>query len=328
MNITNSNGGLTARVVIEFLLIVCIVAILTFIGHCHMNNMLKTALEDSVARNTRTIAYEISKQMNIEINFLEEQAKNIERGRIAVNDLLTVMNHSSGKHAGIIFPNGEVTAKNIPVAEIVDACKDVWEDRTVVRYLRGIGLIFAVPLNYNGQDCIMFDYYSDDTVREFFKTISYNGDGTIILLNDRNNWTVIADGIPPLINTHPDMDAAWEILSEKNGYDPATETSKHDSGAIFYEFQGKPYFVYIAAVSNEYSFAVSGYVPWDSVAVGFQTLYNGSLIVFGLIAIMLIMTGRAIYKSSENKRLKQEKSLQICLTKLGRPLTQFSVWTK
>ena len=304
-----TNKVLTIRAGLEFLAIACVIGVVVYCGYCHMNRMLTEALENSVERSIHTIAYEIGKQMNIEIDFLESQARNIESGRVAVNDLFTIMDDSRGKHAGIIFPNGEVTTKNIPAEDIVGACKEVFDGKKTVRYLRGIGLIFAVPISYNGQDCVLFDYYNDAMVREFFKTVSYNGDGTIILLNDRINWTVIAEGIPPLINTHPDMDAAWEAVSEKNGYDPVTETAKRDSGAICYQFQDKPYFVYVATVLNEYSFAISGYVPWYSVAVGFQAMYTGLLVVFGLITLMLIMAARMIYKSSENKRLKQENYL-------------------
>ena len=304
-----TNKVLTIRAGLEFLAIACVIGVVVYCGYCHMNRMLTEALENSVERSIHTIAYEIGKQMNIEIDFLESQARNIESGRVAVNDLFTIMDDSRGKHAGIIFPNGEMTAKNIPTEDIVGACKEVFDGKKTVRYLRGIGLIFAVPISYNGQDCVLFDYYNDAMVREFFKTVSYNGDGTIILMNDRINWTVIADGIPPLINTHPDMDAAWEAVAEKNGYDPVTETAKRDSGAICYQFQDKPYFVYVATVLNEYSFAISGYVPWYSVAVGFRAMYTGLLVVFGLITLALIMAARMIYKSSENKRLKQENYL-------------------
>ena len=299
------------RALVEFFLIACAIAALSFLGYWRMNEMLTDALEQSVERSIHTIAYEIAKQMNFEVTFLKNQARNIENGRVTLNDLLIVMDDPRGKHAGIIFPNGEVTTKNIPTEEIVGACKEVFDGKNTVRYLRGIGLIFAVPLSYNGQDCVLFDYYNESVVREFFKTMSYNGDGTIILLNDKYNWTVIAEGIPPLINTHPDMEPAWETLSEKNGYDPATETATRDSGAICYQFQDKPYFVYIATVSNEYSFAISGYVPWHSVAVGFQAMYTGLIIVVGLIILVLVVVGRMLYKSSENKRLKQENYLAL-----------------
>ena len=306
-----SKEVLTRRAGLEFLAIACVIGVVVYCGYCHMNRMLTEALENSVERSIHTIAYEIGKQMNIEIDFLESQSRNIESGRVAVNDLFTIMDDSRGKHAGIIFPNGEVTTKNIPAEDIVGACKEVFDGKKTVRYLRGIGLIFAVPISYNGQDCVLFDYYNDGMVREFFKTVSYNGDGTIILMNDRINWTVIADGIPPLINTHPDMDAAWEAVAEKNGYDPVTETAKRDSGAICYQFQDKPYFVYVATVLNEYSFAISGYVPWYSVAVGFQAMYTGLLIVFGLITLALIMAARMIISVLSRKITWRIKRLKI-----------------
>ena len=311
MDDKNSIGSLNPRVVGEFIGIVCIVAVLTFLGHCHMNNMLKTAFEDSVARNTRTIAYELNKQFNMEINYIQRQAGKIENGSISPRDTINFFDDVNVNHAGIISSGGQILFGKLPPDEVIEACQDVYEGKPIIRYLRDVGLVFAVPLNYNGEECILFNHYNDEGVREHFKTILYNGDGTVILLNSMTDWQVIAEGIPPLINTDPGMDAAWHRLGEEIGYNETTDIMRKDSVATFHEFNDKHYFVYIANVSRQYHFAISGYVPWDSVAVGFETIYTTTLIVFGLIAIMLIMAGRILYKGSENKRLKQEKSLAV-----------------
>ena len=317
MNDTNTNGGLNKRVVIEFLAVACVVTFLTFLGYCHMNTMLKEALEESVARNTRTIAYELNKQFHMEINYLQHQAVKIESGSVNPVDAMNFFDDVNSNHAGIMLPDGNILFGKVPPAKIIEACQTIYENggEPVIRYLRDNGLVFAVPIRYNGADCVLFNYYTDDAVREHFKTIMYNGDGTVILLNSRTDWQVIAEGVPPLINTDPGMDAAWSTLMDKVGYHFDARTAAKESGAIFYDFQGKHYFVYVANVSREYSFAISGYVPWESVAIGFQTMYTGSLVVFGLIALMLIMAGRILYKGSENKRLKQEKSLALQASK-------------
>ena len=303
------------RAFAEFLLIACVVATLSFIGYCHMNNMLKEALEESVARNTRTIAYELNKRFHMEMNYLKNQAKKIESGDINAGEIVNFLEDVSANHAGIISPDGEVILGKQPPEVIREACRKVTADNPIIRYINTAGLVFAVPVKYNNTDCVLFNYYGVDAVREHFKTILYNGDGTVILLNSRVDWQVIADGIPPLINKDKGMDAAWEKVAAKAGYDKESGTMQKDSAAIYYEYNGNAYFVYIAGVSKKYHFGISGYIPWTSVAVGFQTLYAGALIVFGLIALVLIMVGRTLYKSSENKRLKQENYLAVQASK-------------
>ena len=313
----NDDSGITSgnifklRAIVEFILIACVISALSFFTYWHMNSMLTEALENSVERSIRTIAYALNKQINWEIRYLKSQATKIENGIVEAGDLVVSLENVSGNRAGIIASNRQVILGKIPPENILDACNEVFDGKSVVRYLRGIGLVFAVPLNYNGDNCILFNYYNDNAVREHFKTISYNGDGTVILLNDKYNWIVIAEGIPPLINTHPDMDAAWESLFENIGYNPENDTVAKESSAICYRFQDKPYFVYLANVSKKYNFSISGYVPFQSVAVGFQTMYTGLLIVISLILLVIIMVGRTIYKSTENKYLKQENYLAL-----------------
>ena len=299
------------RALVEFFLIACAVGVCSFLGYCHMNHMLKEALEENVARNTRTIAYELNKQFMLEIDLLNTVVRKIESGEVSAKDSVTLIDDTHGRRVGILSRRGGVIEGGVPPENISDACREVFDGKTIIRYIRGIGLVFAVPMNYNGDNCALFKFYNDEAVREISKTILYNGDGTVILLNSHTDWQVIAEGIPPLINTHPDMDAAWAELGQKLGYNLADETFTQNSGAIFYDFQGKHLFVYAASVSTEYHFAISGYVPWDSVAVGFETMYIGAFIVFGLIVIVLIMSARTLYKSSENKRLKQENYLAL-----------------
>ncbi|MBQ9488283.1 MAG: response regulator [Selenomonadaceae bacterium] len=305
-----SKEVLTIRAGLEFLAIACGIFLITYFGYCYMNRMLTEALENSVERSVRTVAYELNKRFNLEITYLKNQAEKVEIGQIAPNDIITFLENINGNHSGIISSRGNIIAGNTPPESIIAACESVVkENKPIVKYLRNVALIFAVPFQYNGETCVLFDYYRDYAVSEHFKTMIYNGDGTVILLNDLENWAVIAEGVPPLINTHPDMDDAWESLGEKIGYDSVTDTLAKDCAAICYSFQDKPYFVYMASVSEKYHFSISGYVPFQSVAVGFQAMYTGMLVGFSLIALVLIMAARMIYKSSENKRLKQENFL-------------------
>ena len=307
-------GNLTLRPIVDVFLLTFVLAFLGFLAYCHISRHLNATLEDFVAKNTRTIAYELDKNFNLEMSSLRRRANMVEENKISPTDLLTAFEDFNGRRTGIILSDGNILSADAFPEQIVDATQKVFDGENVIRYLHDIGLVFAVPVQIDEQPCILFDYYDDNAVRKKFSTINFNGDGTVILLNTREDWTVLADGVT-LINTHPDMDAGWRKLAEKAGYDPETHKLMKDSDAICYEFHGTPYFIYFATVSKEYNFAISGYVPWHSVAVGLDSIYIVMLIIFCLLTLVIIVFGRSAYKSSENRMLKQEKVLALQASK-------------
>ena len=309
-------GNLTLRTILEVLTLILIVTVGGLLAYCHISNKLNDALEDAVAKNTKTIAYELDKRFKLEMSSLRTRVKMIEDGRFSPATLVDSLMNFDNRRTGIIFPNGNILAgKSIP-EQIIDATQKVFDGEDTIRYIHEVGLIFAVPVEIDGQTCVLFDFYDDDAVRKNFNTINFNGDGTVILLNTMQDWIVLADGVT-LINTHPDMDEGWEKLGQKAGYDPATNELKTDAAAVFYEFQGEHYFVYFANVSKKHKIAISGYVPWQSVAVGLESIYSVMLLVFCLLIMVILMYGRSAYKSSENRALKHEKfyALQASKTK-------------
>ena len=299
-------GNFTVRAAIECALLIIFVGLAGFAAYCKISHHLNETLEHFVERNVRTIAYELNKSFHIEIESLQTRANFLEQGKVSPEELVTVLSDLEGESVGIISHNGEILAGNAPPDRIIQATWDVYGGKKVIRYLRDIGLVFAVPVKIDGADCILFDYYNDEAVRKRFSTISFNGAGTVILLNTMEDWTVLADGVA-LINTHPDMDEGWHKLAVKGGFNPEKLTLEKNSAAVFYEFHGKHYYIYYSLVSHEYNFAISGYVPWDVVAVGLDTVYIVMLIVFCLLILILVLFGRMTYKTSENKLLRQEK---------------------
>ena len=309
-------GVFPLRAAMECLVLIIVVILAGFASYCHISTYLNETLESFVARSTRTIAFELNKSFHLELESLQKRASFLEQHKISVAELVTVLNDIDGESVGVISSKGEILAGDAPPEKIVNATWEVYGGKKIIKYLRGIGLVFAVPVEIDGENCILFDYYDDEAVRKKFNTINFNGSGTVILLNSRQEWTVIADGTT-LINTHPDMDAGWQALTDKIHYDPETKQLEKTSAAVYYEFHGKGYFLYYSLVSNEYHFAISGYVPWDEVAIGVSTIYLVMLVVFCLLMVILLLFGRMTYKSSENKMLRQEKifALQASKTK-------------
>ena len=309
-------GNINLRLILDCILMLLILSGIAYFAHCRIRMMLNAALEEAVAKNAHTVAYELDKEFKLEVSSLLTLAGYLDENKLSPQDLVTALNDAEGKNAGIISSDGKLIAGDFPPFAIFETTRNSLDGSIVIRYLRGIGLVFSVPAKIDGEDCVLFDYYNDKAVRNKFRTISYNGDGTIIFLNNREDWTVLAEGLS-LINTDPEMDAGREQLGEKAGWDKENGTLQKSSAAIFYEFKGQPYFIYCAVVSERHHFTISGYVPWESVAVGLNTIYVATLIVFSLLIWILFMFARIRYKTVENKSLRREKiyALQASKTK-------------
>ncbi|MBR6013003.1 MAG: response regulator [Selenomonadaceae bacterium] len=302
------DSALNTRSILEFIGIIVVVMVLTLFSYFQVSAMLNTALEDSVEKTVQTIAYELKKQFDLEIESLETRAGYVEKHKVHPNELVMSLDDIEGENVGIISTSGELLAGRKPPDEIINVTWLVYDGRSVIRYLRGVGLVFAVQMQVDGKEYVLFDYYNDEAVRKKFRTISFNGDGTVILLNDLENWTVLANGISP-IKDFKEVGDGFIKLGEKIGY--SGESTRLDSGAIYYEYNGGKYFIYSAVVSKEHHFAISGYVPWESVAVGFSSIYIILLIAFGLFISLLAMVVRAVFKARERRRLEKEKSLAL-----------------
>jgi|GEM_PF-464454 len=325
-----SNYKLALRVTVEILLCACILGLVCFTVYCKMDNLLTGALEESAARQARTVAFGLEQQFQQVLAEMQDWAYLAEQGRIDVEMLKedAASLKQQGKLTGILDRGGNLLVGNPMPRSVFDSLflppqeestnklgaainHTFWWGETVkeppiVQYRSDMGLIFAVPIHFRGQDCILYVCYEDKALREKFRALSYNGDGTVILLNRWHDWTVIADGLS-LVNTHPDMQPGWDKLGTKFLSEDGTLREK--AGAALYSFQGQKYFLFFSILSEKYNLALSGYAPWASVAVGIDYIYTVMLIAFGFMTLFLIMGMRYLMRSRESESLRREKEL-------------------
>ena len=302
------------RALSEFLILSVILGIAAFFSYNKIDSMLKNSLEESVALQSRTIAFSIERQFKEQLNDLKSNAKFIEQNRFETENLIKMLtNKYPGKKMGIIRDDFSLAVGNSLDADTIKLFQKVFDGESLVKYRKNVGLIFAVPINFDGQNCILYKCYNDEAFRNEFEVLSYNGAGTVILLNTREDWTVVADG-KILINTHPDMRAGWEKLGKKL-FDGSEGELVTDSGATYYKFHDEDYFIYFSKVEGNYKlknpdgFAISGYVPLESVAVGIDYIYKIMLVTFFAIFLCLIFGVRYMMKKRQAKFFEQEKLL-------------------
>lgn len=325
-----ANYKLALRVLIEVTLCACLLTLICFTAYCKVDTLLTEALEESVARQAKTVAFGLEQQFEQEITELQGWAHLAEQGKVDVG-ILEDDDHSfvpKGKNTGILDKRGNLIIgkpmpKSVfeslwtpPPGEGADKLgtainttfwwKDTVKELPLVQYRKDMGLIFAVPIHLQGQECILYVCYEDEALRNKFKAFSYNGDGTVMLLNSRHDWTVIADGLT-LINTHPDMQPGWDKLGTR--FLDEDGTLREQAGSVLHSFHGEGYFMFFSLLSEKYNLAISGYAPWSSVAVGIDYIYTVMLIAFGFMALFIIMGMRYLMKTRESQSLRREKEI-------------------
>jgi len=295
-------------IVTEFLICTVIVGFVTFCAYHKIDNEIKDSLCESVVRQSKTIAFGLNQQFEQEIYQLQTAVAFLENEKVPPDEMIAVATmHIPGKTLGIIAEDGEILEGRGLPPEVFQSLADVFKGENVVNYRRDSGLLFAVPLNFQNRKCMFYECYNDEALKHTFKALSYNGEGTIILLHSAEDWTVIADG-KELVNKDPKMNHGWHKLFK------AMEKSEDGDAAVYFEhpfmnFEVGGYFMYYSWISKDRNFGISGYAPWHSVAVGIDYIYLVMLIGIFVLILALFLYIRYLMKSYESKNLAQEKTL-------------------
>jgi len=97
---------ITAQVVGEFIFVAIFVVAISLMAYCLITTKLNKALEESVEKTTKTIAYELNKQFSFELSRLKTQAGYVEEGKFTPEELIQILHDVEGRQSGILLQNG------------------------------------------------------------------------------------------------------------------------------------------------------------------------------------------------------------------------------
>ena len=302
-----SLNNLTFRAVIEFLILAAIFIVVGYAVYHKLDSTLKESLEESVALQGQTIAFGMEKQFVEEFKKLESCAILAEEGKISFDNLieLSLVGTAGEESMGILSRNGSTIAGSPMTSEEFELFKNVFDGERAIKYRVEYGLIFAVPIKFDDEIYLLYDCFNDDATRNRFSAISYNGAGTLIFINGNqyNEMMVLATDSNKKLLGPDEMRKGWDTLREK--YDKSDRKSE----SIYYDYKGQSYFLHATEISSKYDIAVSGYVPWQAVAVGIDYIYMVMFVTFIILMIMLTFAVRYLQKSREAKIFEQEKAI-------------------
>ena len=310
----------------EFLICATVVGTLAFIAYNKINHEIKQALCNSVEKHSRTIAFGIRQQFEQEIAQMQTGALVLENKKIRADELIEMATmHMPGKTMGIISEDGEVLVGRGLPPDVFESLSATFWNENIVNYRNDTGLLFAVPLNLDGKRCMFYECFSDAAIKEAFKVLSYNGEGTVFLLHG-DQYAVLSEGedvdsdyalekkfvktseSAQLVDNEK-LKNAWEHIRQK------FEKGEIDESIAFYiehpfgDFSEGGYFVHATYINKEKNFFVAGYAHWESVAIGMTYIYFVMLMSFCVLLLLLFVIARYFMKSYESQTLSREKIL-------------------
>ncbi len=300
--------ALAFRLVTEFLICAVVVGTLAFMAYSKIDSEIKDALCESVAKQSQTIAFGLKQQFNKEIQQMYTGAAVLEQNKVHFTDLAEVATMHTPKMLGIMDINGRTLEGEGLSPDAFNSLEAVFWGEPVMNYRKEYGLLFAVPLTYQGKKAVFYECFSDEQIPDTFKAISYNGEGTIVLMYSAEDWTIIAEG-EELINTNPKMDFGWTQLLQEIENNPNSKDWAIYYSHPFMDLSRGGYFLFMSEISRNPDFTISGYAPWDAVAVGIAYIYIVMLIVFVVLLLLLFVIARYFMRTYENKTLAREKIL-------------------
>ena len=305
--------GITVRAIFEFVFFSIILCGIGYYVHCHITNMLNTALENNVSRHVGTISHSVEHEFAREIHEMHLGASMLEKGQISVESLINTSVNAFERgtdNIGILKKDGspvENSPKTLPEHEF-NELSAAFEGKDVITYHKGSGMIFAVPIKINDENCLFYQQYTDKEIPKLFSVISYDGEGRVVLGYKTREWTEISLGIKE--------GKYYDDLYKKPGFTEAyakaldEELLEKDRVVKNFEFDGESYLIFSKIIQNG-DFAIYGMVKREAVSAGIDYIHLAMISVFGLLFLILIMFARYTVKNIENKELQQERLMAL-----------------
>ncbi len=189
------------QALIEFFVLAAIISLIGLAAYNRMDILLIDSLRESVAQQGQSTAYVLGERFQHKLDELQARTELLQKGEISPEDAIAIatIGTRDGRLRGILRKNNTpLVGKPLP-PKAFDAIHRTWLGHQSIEYLHGTGLIFAVPFVYEEESYIFYEVFDDEAVQDFYKMMSYNGKGTLILASNYDEWLLLAGGQYPAL---------------------------------------------------------------------------------------------------------------------------------
>ena len=268
---------------------VALAAMISFLGmyvYDRMDILLIDSLKEAVAQQSQSTAYALGERFQHKLDELKSRAELLQEGRISAEDAVEIatIGTKEGRTRGILRRDNTTVAGTPLPTSAASAISRVWLGRQVIEYRQGIGLIFAVPFVLDGELCTYYEIFDDNAVQIFYKMMSYNGKGTLVLASDFDDWLLLSQGQYPEVTAGklPNFNEAWQKIQR-------AEILPQNINSSYAEDEEYAFFFHSTYISQQDHLMLAGYVEWDDVVVGIDYIYTLMKMVFYVVLILLFV---------------------------------------
>lgn len=275
---------------VEFLALASVLSLLGMFVYDKMDILLIDSLKEAVAQQSNSTAYVLGERFQHKLDELESRAELVQQGRIIAEDAVAIdtIGTRDGRFRGILRRDNAPVAGSALPPSAFDAIGRVWQGQRVIEYRWGIGLIFAIPFELKGEDCIFYEVFDDEAVQTFYKMMSYNGKGTLVLVSDPGDWLLLSGGLYPELTEGklPIFNEEWQSIRYSEILPQGTNSSYAEG---YVEGEEYAFFFHSTYISEQNHLLLAGYVEWDDVVVGIDYIYTLMRMVFYVVLTLLFV---------------------------------------
>ena len=199
------------KIILEFVILAAVLCAIGYLIHCQFSDRLHKAVDESVLRHINTVSYSVEHALNRNLREMHVIARTIEEGKLQVENFVSISRafRENTYKSGILRPNGKLLSQTDDFLDLTWeeflSIQEVFNGEDVVAYGEEKGIIFAVPVHINGENCAMYQQFSKEGTKQLFSVVSYDGQGRVTLADGKGNWT-------PISVTSPQNDKIYNEL--------------------------------------------------------------------------------------------------------------------
>ncbi|WP_051650109.1 ATP-binding protein [Selenomonas sp. AB3002] len=294
------------RALMEFVALAAVISLLGTYVYDKMDILLIDSLKEAVAQQSQSTAYVLGERFQHKLDELESRAELVQQGEISPEAAVAIatIGTKDGRNRGILRQDNTALAGTPLPSSAFAAIGRVWLEQQVIEYRQGIGLIFAIPFDLAGEMCIFYEVFDDEAVQSFYKMMSYNGKGTLVLGSDFNDWVLLSGGLYPEVTEGkmPNFNEAWQKIQRSEILPQSTNSS-------YAEDEEYAFFFHSTYISPKDHLLLAGYAEWDDVVVGIDYIYTLMKMVFYVVLILLFVLVGYHMRTQQLKHSEHQSAL-------------------
>ena len=297
-------GKFLTRAAVEFIILAVILIIARHSIYNKIDSMLIDELKGAVAQQSQSISQALNGRFQQTLNELQARARLIQQNVISPEESLdkATAGNQIGRTRGILRQdNSAIVGQPLP-KDLFQKLERTFAGDRSVNYLRDRGLLFAVPFEFEGETCVIYEFYTDAAVQRFYKITSFNGKSSLILASDEDNWIFISEGAYPEVarGEIADFIPIWNEI----------ENSKLQAGksnTYYAENATDAFFLFRAYISEQDNLSFIGYVEWDDIVVAVDYIYDLMDAIFLILLATSLIFVAYLLRTRQTEYLEQEK---------------------